>query len=101
MQRTALTLLGALLISGLALQLAAASEHHHRSKAYFGSYLPKYRGTYNQVDGPVNVTPRVFDRFARRFLTTEAPRQANVPRTNGEGAWPHTVAVATDPGRRT
>jgi len=42
MQRTALTLLGALLISGLAVQLAAASEHHHRSKAYFGRYLPEY-----------------------------------------------------------
>jgi hypothetical protein len=63
MQRTALTLLGALLISGLAVQLAAASEHHHRSKAYVGRYLPEYRGTYNQVDGPINVTPRVFDRF--------------------------------------
>ena len=53
MQRTTLTLLGALLISG----------HHHRSKAYFGRYLPEYRGTYNQMDGPINATPRVFDRF--------------------------------------
>ena len=63
MQRiTALTLLGALIL-GLAVQLAAASEHHHRSKAYIGRYLPEYRGTYNQLDGPINVTPRVFDRF--------------------------------------
>jgi len=63
LQRTALTLLGALLISGWAVQLAAAPEHHHRSKAHFGRYLPEYRGTYNQVDGPINATPRVFDRF--------------------------------------
>jgi len=63
LQRTDLTLLGALLISGWAVQLAAAPEHHHRSKAHFGRYLPEYRGTYNQVDGPINATPRVFDRF--------------------------------------
>jgi hypothetical protein len=63
MQRTALTLLGALLISGLAVQFAAASEHHHRSKAHFGRFLPEYRGTSNQLDGPINVAPRVFDRF--------------------------------------
>ena len=62
MQRIALRLLGVLLISGLAVQMAAASEHH-RSKAYFGRSLPEYRGTYNQLDGPINVTPRVFDRF--------------------------------------
>jgi hypothetical protein len=32
-------------------------------KVYFGRYLPEYRGTYNQLDGPINVTPGVFDRF--------------------------------------
>ena len=63
MQRTALTILGTLLISGLAIQSAAASEHHHRSKAHFGRDISEYRGTYNQVDGSINVTRRAFDRF--------------------------------------
>jgi len=75
MQRTALTILGALLISGLAVQLAAASEHHHRNKAYFGRDISEYRGTYNQVDGPINVAPRVFDRF-----------DPSVPRSGGPSA---------------
>ena len=59
MQRTALTILGALLISGLAIQVAAASEHHHRSKANFSRDISEYRGTYNSV----NFTRRAFDRF--------------------------------------
>jgi len=65
MQRTALTIFGVLLISGLVVQVAAASEHHHRSsKAYFGRDISEYRGTYNQVDGPtIYVAPRAFDRF--------------------------------------
>jgi len=55
MQRTALTIFGALLISGSVVQMAAASEHHrHLSKAYFGRYLSDYRGAYNQVNGPIN-----------------------------------------------
>lgn len=62
MQRTSLTILGALLISGWVMQTAAASEHH-RSKAYFGRDISEYRGAYNQGDGPISVAPRVFDRF--------------------------------------
>jgi len=62
MQKTSLTIFGALLISGLAVQMAAASEHH-RSKAYFGRDLSELRGAYNQVNGPINFTPRVLDRF--------------------------------------
>ena len=62
MQKTALTIFGALLISGMAVQMAAASEHH-RSKAYFGRDLLEFRRTYNQVNGPINVTPRMLDRF--------------------------------------
>ena len=46
MQKTVLTILGALLISGLAIQMAAASEHH-----------TKFRRAYNQWNGPVVVTP--------------------------------------------
>jgi hypothetical protein len=48
MQKTALTIFGALLISGLAVQIATASERH----AHF-------RRAYNQVTGPVNVAPVV------------------------------------------
>ena len=46
MQKTVLTILGALLISGLAIQMAAASEHH-----------TKFRRAYNQWNGPVVVAP--------------------------------------------
>ena len=46
MQKTAFTILGALLISGLAIQMATASEHH-----------TKFRRAYNQWNGPVVVTP--------------------------------------------
>ena len=42
MQKTVLTIFGALLISGLAVHMAAASEHH-RSKAYFGRDLSDLR----------------------------------------------------------
>jgi hypothetical protein len=64
MQKTTLTVFGVLLISGMAVQMAAASEHH-RSKAYFGRDISEYRGAYNQANGPINesiyVAPRVFD----------------------------------------
>jgi hypothetical protein len=62
MQKTVLTTLGALLISGLAIQMATASEHYHRSKAYVGRDLSEFRRSYNQVSGPIYViTPRVID----------------------------------------
>ena len=60
MQKTVLTIFGALLISGLAVQMAAASEHH-RSKA--GRDLSNLRRAYNQVIGPIDVAPRGLDRF--------------------------------------
>jgi len=54
MQKTALTIFGALLISGLAVQMAAAaSPQHHRSKVH----LSNFRGAYNQVNGPISVNP--------------------------------------------
>lgn len=62
MQKTALSIFGALLISGLAVQMAAASEHH-RSKPYFGRDLSEVRNAYNQMGEPVAVAPRVLDRF--------------------------------------
>jgi hypothetical protein len=62
MRKTALTIFGALLISGLAVQMAAASQHH-RSKPYFGRDLSDLRGAYNQLNGTISVAPRVPDRF--------------------------------------
>jgi hypothetical protein len=61
-QQTALTIFGALLISGFAVQMAAASPHH-QSKAYFGRDLSEFRGTYNQANGPISAVPRAHDRF--------------------------------------
>jgi hypothetical protein len=46
MQRISLTIFGALLIFGMAVQMASASEHHMR-----------FRRAYNQYNGPVNVAP--------------------------------------------
>ncbi len=66
MQKTALTIFGALLISGMAVQMAAASEHH-RSKAYVGRNIDRsvLLRAYNQVNGPINgptyVNSHVFD----------------------------------------
>jgi len=62
MRKTALTIFGALLISGLAVQTAAAAQLH-RGKPYFGRDLSDFRGAYNQLNGPTYVTPRVPDRF--------------------------------------
>jgi len=55
MQKTALTIFGALLISGMAVQMAAASEHH-RSKGYFGRDYDRsvLLRAYNRVNGPID-----------------------------------------------
>jgi len=53
MQKKALTAFGALLISGLAVQMATASPQHHRGKVH----LSNFRGAYNQVNGPISVGP--------------------------------------------
>ena len=54
MQKSAITILGALLISGLAVQMATASERQMQ-----------LRRAYNQWNGPVIVTP-----LARYYLDT-------------------------------
>ena len=62
MRKTAITIFGALLISGLAAQMATASERHG-GKAYFGrDYNPsELRRAYNQWNGPTYATPRTLD----------------------------------------
>jgi hypothetical protein len=57
MQKTAVTVFGALLISGMTIQMAAASEHQHRvTKANFSRHhAADFRGAYNQVR-PINVS---------------------------------------------
>jgi hypothetical protein len=58
MQKTAVTVFGALLISGMTVQIAAASEHHrHVTKANFSRHhAADFRGAYNQVNGPISVS---------------------------------------------
>jgi len=61
MQKTALTIFGALLISGSMVQIAAASEHHHHvTKANYNRHqVANFRGAYGQVRPTnVSVTPR-------------------------------------------
>jgi hypothetical protein len=73
MQRTVLIMFGVLLISGSAVQVAAASEHNHnQGKAYFGRDISDYRGSYNQV-GPIYVAPRAPDRFDPSTPRNESP----------------------------
>jgi hypothetical protein len=73
MQRAFCIMFGVLLISGSAVQMAAASEHHHnRSKAYFGRDISEFRGSYNQV-GPIDVAPRALDRFDPSVPRNEDP----------------------------
>jgi hypothetical protein len=73
MQRTVLIMFGVLLISGSAVQMAAAAEHHHKgSKAYFGRDISNYRGSYNQL-GPIDVAPRALDRFDPSAPRNEGP----------------------------
>jgi hypothetical protein len=75
MHKTALTIFGALLMSGSVVQTAAASEHHHLSKASFNRHLSEYRGAYNQVNQPINVSvTRVApDRFNPSTPRSEDP----------------------------
>ena len=63
MRKTALTIFAALLISGLAVQMAAASEQHGR-KAYYDRGVDRsvLRRAYNQWNGPIAATPRMLDR---------------------------------------
>ena len=64
MQKTALTVFGALLISGSVVQIAAATEHH---KAKAKHHYADFRGAYNQVR-PINVvTPPVVYRTEETF----------------------------------
>lgn len=64
MQKTALTIFGALLISGLAGQMAAATEHQGR-KVYVGHDYDRsvFRRAYNQANGSIDTTPRTIDRI--------------------------------------
>jgi hypothetical protein len=63
MQKTALTIFCALLISGMAVQVATASEYYGH-KAYFGrDHGPSVlRRAYNQANGPIDVAPQALDR---------------------------------------
>ena len=47
MQKTALTIFGALLISGLAVQMATASEHHRTGRGHH-----RWDRAYNQLRDP-------------------------------------------------
>jgi hypothetical protein len=55
MRKTILTILGALLISGSAVQMATASEHHMR-KAYRApiSASQQFRNANNSIEGRAN-----------------------------------------------
>lgn len=56
MKKTVLIISGALLISGMAVQMAAASEHHV-TKANLGRHhVAAFRGAYDQMSGPTNVS---------------------------------------------
>jgi len=63
MHNKALTIFGALLISGLAVQVAPASEHQGHKAHYGRTYdRPEFRRAYNQWIGPIDVVPRALDR---------------------------------------
>jgi len=78
MQKTTLAILGALLISGMAVQMATAGELFYYGRgAYFGrdfgpppssapsSLLSRAYNSYNQMNGPVDASPRLPDRLDR------------------------------------
>ena len=75
MQKTALTISGALLISGMAFQMAAASEyHHHLTKTNLSRHhYSDFRGAYNQMKAPINVTGSGFRRFDPSWIGDEDP----------------------------
>lgn len=75
MQKTALTISGALLISGMAFQVAAASEYrHHLTKANLSRHhYSDFRGAYNQMNGPINVTSPEYRRFDPSWIGDEDP----------------------------
>ena len=57
MRKIALTIFGALLISGSMVQIAAAAEHHkHVTKANLARHHSDFRAAYNQASGPINVS---------------------------------------------
>jgi hypothetical protein len=56
MRRTVITILGAFLIAGSAVQLATASEHHVRTSR--GSDRWDYRRAYNQWNEPFYAAPQ-------------------------------------------
>ena len=55
MRKTVLTILGALLITGSAVQVAAASNYHVYSRGYDQS---DYRRAYNQSNEPFYAAPQ-------------------------------------------
>ena len=72
MRKIALTIFGALLISGSMVQMAAAAEHHpHVIKAKH--HYADFRGAYNQVR-PINanVAPPVVYRTEETFRLPDA-----------------------------
>jgi hypothetical protein len=67
MRKTILTILGALLISGSAVQMATASEHHVR-KAYRApiSASQQFRNANNSIESRANSVPNDNVDFDRR-----------------------------------
>jgi hypothetical protein len=61
MRKAAFTLLGTLLIAGLAMQAAAASEHHARA----GRDHHRWDRTYNQLREPNTAAPYVRDGYGK------------------------------------
>jgi hypothetical protein len=64
MEKT-ISIFGALLISGMAVQMAAASERSHLTTANVSRHHSDFRGAYNQVSGPINVLYRTDTDFRR------------------------------------
>ena len=67
MRKTIITILGALLITGSAIQMATASEHHMR-KAYRAtmSTNEQFRKANNSVDVPTSSVRNDYSDFERR-----------------------------------